>query len=110
LHDGASLTPLVTGGYAFVLGGHIEWVISRMICNWMGDDASLRKCEVQFRAAPIRGDAVTVKGKVTDKAIEGGEHLVHLDVSGENQDGLMLVPGKATVQLMPQNEAKSKAK
>ncbi len=110
LHDGASITPLVTGGYAFTLGGHVEWLISRMICNWMGDDGFLKRCQVQFRAAPIRGDVITVKGKVIGKSIEGGEHVVELEVSGSNQDALTLVPGTATVRLLTKSEAKTKSK
>ena len=109
LRDDAGPTVQVSGGYAFDLGGHLEWLISRMLYNWMGDDGFLKRCQVQFRAAPIQGDAIHTKGKVTNKSVEGDEHLVDLDVSCENQDGLMIVPGKATVRLLSRTQSKSKA-
>lgn len=103
LRDDAGPTVAVSGGYAFDLGGHLEWLISRMIGNWMGDDGFLRKCQVQFRAAPIQGDIIHTKGKVTNKSVQGDEHLVDLEVGCENQDGMMIVPGRATVQLRSRN-------
>ena len=71
-----------------------------MLCNWMGDDGFLKVLDCQFRVPPIHGDALWMKGKVTNKSNEGSEKLVDLEVHCENQDGLMLVPGKATVQLL----------
>ena len=41
---------------------------------------------------------------VTKKNVENGEYLVDLDVHVENQDGLMMVPGSATVQLPSKND------
>jgi hypothetical protein len=36
---------------------------------------------------------------VIKKYEENGEHLVDLDVHCENQDGLIMMPGSATVRL-----------
>jgi hypothetical protein len=45
------------------------------------------------------GDINTVKGKVTGKRIQDGEHLVDCEIHVENQAGLVTAPGKATVTL-----------
>ena len=70
-----------------------------MICNWMGDDGFLKRLDDRVPIYPIIGDVFHCKGRVTNKSVENGEHLVDLEVSCENQDGIILMPGTATVRL-----------
>ena len=87
------------GGAAVGFYCQQEWVLGRMICNWMGDNGFLKRLDDRVPIYPIIGDVFHCKGKVTNKSVEDGEHLVDLEVSCENQDGLVLMPGTATVQL-----------
>jgi acyl dehydratase len=105
LRDHSGHADRITGGYAFGYGAQIEGLICRLLCNWMGDDGFLKRLDCQFRVPAIHGDALWMKGKVTNKSSEGGEHLVALEVHCENQDGLMLVPGKATVRLLSRTQS-----
>ena len=103
--DGSGHADMVSGGYAFGFGGQIEGLICRGLYNWMGDDGFLRKIDSQYRVLVIHGDVLYVKGKVTSKSFEGNEHLVDLEVRCENQDGLVLVPAKATVRLLSRTQS-----
>ena len=76
-----------------------------MLYNWMGDEGFLKRLDCQFRVPAIHGDALWMKGKVANKSSEGSEHLVDLEVHCENQDGLILVPGKATVRLLSRTQS-----
>jgi hypothetical protein len=87
------------GGAAVAFYFQIEWLLGRMLTDWMGDSGFLVRLEDRFPIMPILGDVLCQKGRVTDKYVEDGEHLVDLEVHCENQDGLMMVPGSATVQL-----------
>ena len=47
----------------------------------------------------IPGDALTCKGTVTKKYVEGDEHLVACDIWLENSKGEKTTPGTAVVAL-----------
>jgi len=82
-----------------------EWMLSRMIVNWMGDNGFLRKlddrCDPYY---PIIGDVLHTKGSVTNKYIKNDEYLVDLKVNCENQDKLIIMSGTATVKLPSKND------
>ena len=86
-------------GYGYGLGYQFDGLLSRLVCNWMGDDGSVKELETRYRTLPILGDAYTMKGKVTNKSSEGGQNLVDLELRCENQDGLLISSGTAKVQL-----------
>jgi hypothetical protein len=71
----------------------------RLITNWMGDLGFLKKMETQNRKFMPRGSLVVCKGEVVKKYVQGGEHLVELRIRVEDQDGVLSVPGSATVVL-----------
>jgi acyl dehydratase len=73
--------------------------LGQFVTDWMGDDGTLKNLSCQIRHPSIMGDSNTVKGKVKDKRIEGGEHLVDCEIWVENQAGLVTAPGTATVAL-----------
>jgi acyl dehydratase len=76
----------------------ICWV-GQFLTDWMGDDGTLKKFSVQIRYPNIIGDINVVKGKLTNKYISNGEHLVDCEMWVENQTGLITAPGKATIAL-----------
>ena len=78
--DGKGHANIFTGGAAVSFYFQIEGLLSRMICNWMGDDGFLKRLDDRVPILPIVGDVLCNKGKVTRKYVEGDEHLVDLDV------------------------------
>ena len=75
--------------------------LSQFVTDWMGDDGTFKKMSCQVRHPSIMGDSNFVKGRVKDKRIEDGEHLVDCEIWVENQAGLVTAPGEATVALPP---------
>jgi hypothetical protein len=53
----------------------------------------------QYRALNFREDALTARGRITNKYEEDGKHLLELDIWVENQTGDNTCPGTATVCL-----------
>ena len=88
--------------YAIVFAGASEGHICELITNWIGDDGFIKKMSCQSRRINIVGDLNWFKGNVERKYIDPdtGEHLVDLKVWGENQDGILFMPGTATVRLL----------
>ena len=80
-----------------------ETFLAHLVTNWMGDDAWLRQLHVQHRKFNFAGDTNWLRGKVVGKEMtdEGAE--VQLEIRIENQNGLVLTPGNATV-LLPSRE------
>jgi acyl dehydratase len=75
-----------------------SWLI-HALTDWMGDDGFLEKNDVQFRAFNYYGDLQTFTGHVTRKYVEDGHHKVDLQVQGTNQNGVVSIPGTATIVL-----------
>jgi acyl dehydratase len=67
--------------------------------DWIGDEAEIRECGVQFRAINHKNDTLTVSGKITDVKVEDGENRVYLDMNVVNQNGDGTCPGHAVVVL-----------
>ena len=57
-----------------------------------------------MRKMNLLGDLMTVKGKVTDKRVEDGDHLVEADVWCETDRQGVTTPCKATVILPSKNK------
>lgn len=73
--------------------------LGQIVTDWMGDDGTLKKLSGSVRHPNVVGDTNTVYGKVTNKSIRDGEHLIDLEVWNENQSGLTTTWGEATVAL-----------
>ncbi len=84
---------------AYDLGSQRNIWLAQPLTNWMGDDGFLKKLNASYRRFNIYGDTQWIKGKVTKKYVENGEHLVDLDVWCENQRGENTTPGQATIIL-----------
>ena len=73
--------------------------LSAYATDWMGDDGTLKKLSVRIRHPNLMGDSNTITGRVTDKRIEDGEHLVTCEMAVANQSGLVTAPGTAVIAL-----------
>ncbi len=118
-HPGATLTDLNTGvtdipelvhlsegvakaaglPNAYDYGAQRACWLAQLITNWMGDDGFLKKFYYEIRSFNYVGDATWCYGKVVQKRVENGEHLVDLELWAKNQRGEITAPGKATVVL-----------
>jgi acyl dehydratase len=68
---------------------------ARVVKDWFGAEA-VRVLKVRFAKQVWPGDVLTCTAKVTAKRDEGGEHLVDLEFTVANQDGVTAVIGQAT--------------
>jgi len=84
---------------AFGMGNLRFAYLHNMLRDWAGDEASVKKLGCQYRAINNKNDVLTCVGKITAKRVEGGEHMVDLEVNVVNQEGQATCPGEATVVL-----------
>ncbi len=94
---------------AYDVGSQRNTWMAQPLTNWMGDDGFLKKLNASYRRFNSYGDAQWIKGKVTKKYVENGEHLVDVDVWCENQRGENTAPGQATI-ILPSRGKASKRK
>jgi len=76
----------------------ISWLCN-LLTNWMGDDGFLKRVRAELRRFNVIGDTTWLKGKVTQKSVKDGEHLVDVECWAENQRGEITMPGFAIVRL-----------
>jgi len=76
----------------------IHWGV-HLLTDWMGDHGFLRKITVKYPQTVIMGDTTWLKGKVIDKRVEDGKHIVEIDYTHENQLGHTVTAGTAEVIL-----------
>lgn len=89
---------------ALTYGALVESYLAEAVCDWMGDDGFIKKLSHQQRRACFHGDVIRIKGHVSRKYEENGEHLVELTFWAENQKGVKLNPSKAIVKLPVRDE------
>ena len=68
---------------------------ARVLKDWFGAE-SLRRLQVRFAKQVWPGDVLTCTAVVTAKRDDAGEHLVDLDLTVANQDGVTAITGSAT--------------
>ena len=90
--------------YANSAGIQNEMMLVHAATDWMGDDAFVKTMDSQDRRMVFFGDMTYVKGKVGKKFIENGEHLVELNVWGENQDGVTHTKSDFIIKLVSKAE------
>jgi hypothetical protein len=76
----------------------ISW-LAHLVTDWMGNDAFLKRLNVQVRRHNVVGDLTRCGGVVTRRWTEDGQHLVECEVWGENQRDERTVQGIAIVAL-----------
>ena len=84
---------------AFGMGNLRYAYLLNMLRDWAGDEADIRELGVQFRAINQKHDVLTCTGKVTEKSVEGDEHIVTIEINVMNQDDEATTPGSAKVVL-----------
>ncbi len=71
-------------------------VLGRLITCWAGQN-QIRSFSNRFAAMALPGDTISCRGRVAGRRQEAGEHLVDLDLEAVNQNGDILLAGKAVV-------------
>lgn len=69
------------------------------ISDWAGDDACIVRMEDSIRKFNYMGDTQFLSGKVIDKRVEDGQHVVDLELHMINQRDTETAYGSATVAL-----------
>jgi acyl dehydratase len=74
-------------------------LMARAVTDWIGAGGRLVRFQVQNRDSAFPGDALRFDGTVTAVREVDGRGLVDLDIRGEKGEGVLLMPGSATVEL-----------
>ena len=74
----------------------IGW-FDHAVSDWMGDDAWVRRLQVQLRAPNVIGDTTWIRGKVSKKT--EGDGCIELEMRAEDQRGRVTALGSAEVIL-----------
>ena len=77
--------------------------LAQMITDWGGPKVWVKKFGTQYRQIDVPLDPLICKGKVTNKYLKGGEHLVELEVWTQNGKGEITTRGAATVRFPARN-------
>ncbi len=77
--------------------------LGQLMTDWIGEEGTLKKMNVNYRTMLYTGKDATCKGKVTKKYAEGGEYLVECAVWVENHEGVKTTEGTAVAALPSQN-------
>ena len=77
----------------------LSW-LCRLVTDWMGDDAFLKKLAGRLKRPNIVGDTTLVRGEVERKWVEDKEHLVKCRLWAENQVGEITMTGSGIVRLL----------
>lgn len=73
-------------------------LLGRVLTQWV-PRRNIRSFSTRFVAMTLLGDVITCKGTVTAKSEEGGEKLVDLALTAENQKGEKTLVGTARVAM-----------
>lgn len=86
-------------GYPAAFGmGTLTWsYVHLALHQWFGDRATIRKVDISFRNAVVRGNTVKVEGQISGTREVEGRTEYQVEILISNQDGLTIAPAKATV-------------
>jgi acyl dehydratase len=62
-------------------------LVGTYLTNWTGPEGEIKKITISLAVPNFPGDRMTFNGRVRRKFVEKGQHLVEVDVVGENQMG-----------------------
>jgi acyl dehydratase len=75
--------------------------LGQLTTDWIGESGTLRKLSCSYKGMNYPGEAVTLRGKVTKKYVENGQHFVECSLWAENPKGEKTASGMAIVILPP---------
>jgi acyl dehydratase len=84
---------------AYDYGSQRGALASHLMTNWMGDDGFLKILHVYYRGMNFLGDTLWFRGRVVDKYTAGPNQFVDCEITGINQRGDVIAPGRAVVAL-----------
>ncbi len=73
--------------------------LGQLATDFAGEHGRLRKLSVQYRGMDQPGEKLIAKGRVSRKAVEGGEHIVECEIWLENTKGDKNTTGTAVIVL-----------
>jgi hypothetical protein len=73
--------------------------LTQLVTDWMGAEGWLKKFSCQHRRADLCRQEMIMKGKVTNKHVKEGEHLIECEIHSETPQGEKTTIGKAVVVL-----------
>jgi acyl dehydratase len=73
--------------------------LGHLVTNWASDWGFVRRLSARLVKPVIVGDVTWCRGTVSRRYVENGEHLVDVECMGENQDGVTVMTGTASVRL-----------
>jgi|TARA_Y100000310_G_scaffold330200_1_gene401457 acyl dehydratase len=101
VHSDEVFTTKVAGYPSVFAHGMLSMgMTGRMLTNYVGD-GRLTKYGVRFTSQVFPGDTLVAKATVTAIREENGEHIVDLDVSTSNEEGIEVVKGSASARVDP---------
>jgi len=71
--------------------------LGQLITDWIGERGVVSSFSWNYRGMNFTGEALTCRGRVTNKYVEDGKHYVECDIWAENPRREKTVPGKAVV-------------
>ncbi len=95
MHHDDTIATKVGNPSVFGHGMLTAGLMARVVKDWFGPEA-MRRFQVRFAKQVWPGDTITFSAKVTGKREDGGEHLVDLETTAANQDGVAVLTGTAT--------------
>lgn len=73
--------------------------LAQLLTDWMGETGYLKTLSNNWKRMHFPGEDITCKGKVTNKQVEGNNHLAELKLWSENPKGEECAISLATVIL-----------
>ncbi len=83
-----------------IVQGHLtSSFLAQLITEWAGEEGVVKKMVVNWKRFHFPGEDIVCKGKVTEKRVDGNDHIVECDIWTEDSSGTIYAPHKATVVL-----------
>ena len=88
-------------GFATAIGmGNLQYSYMHIaLREWFGLDSVIEKVDIRFKQPNVKGQTVTVEGRVTAVETEGPQTRVDVDLAVNADDGSQLSSGGAVVSI-----------
>jgi len=82
---------------SFIMAPLEHAYLHALLRSWIGDEGRIARLDIRLRSPLLRGRVLTAGGQVTNVRRVGDEVLIDVEVWEDDDQGLRLVPGTATV-------------